>query len=386
MTSRRAIPVLVAAFAMLAGGSRFAAAQEVVVRRGMPAVVEPVIGVGIDGVLVGQRADGEGRRVPWDMVASVRGRFASDAAAHAAAAEASWRARTRLERGDLSGAEPMFESLEDRYAGRRGGMAQLVAGGLLLCRVARGANTLAVDPFLSYLEACEGDPLPRVIVRGGDATDPTDLTPIDDVTRLNPSLPPIWLATPAVQTWLRVQPRERTGRAAALAAIYRVSMQTEVGAATLPPEPASADDAVRLAYDMVAARAGDAPARSRARERLRTRLASEPAPAPWLAAWCRCAIGRSLRREPDDESRMLAVAELLAIPATLEHAAPYVTGVAMAEAALAMAESGDLRGAHAVRDRLADRFPGHPALDFEPLRRLPAAPAIPAAPVKGAKP
>ena len=64
------------------------------------------------------------------------------------------------------------------------------------------------------------------------------------------------------------------------------------------------------------------------------------------------------------------VGNAVAIPATLEHASPYVTGVAMADAALAMAASGDLRGANAVRRRLADRFPGHPALDFEPLLRL----------------
>ena len=83
---------------------------------------------------------------------------------------------------------------------------------------------------------------------------------------------------------------------------------------------------------------------------------------------------------------MLAVAELLAIPATLAHASPYVTGVAMADAALAMAASGDLRGANAVRRRLADRFPGHPALDFEPLRRLPASSPATAAAAKEATP
>lgn len=378
MTSRLAFHVVLATFAALGGMWRSAAAQEVVVRRGMPAVVEPVLGVGIDGVLVGASRDAEGRRVPWDMVASVQGRFASDAALHAAAAEASWRARTRLERGDLAGAEPLFESLQERYAGRRGAMAQLVMGGLLLCRVTRGANTLAVEPFLSYLEACEGDPSPRLIVRGGDASDPIDLTPIDEATRLNPSLPPMWLATPAVLTSLRLEPRARTGRAAVLGEIYRVAMQTEAGSATLPPEPANADDAVRLAWDIVAARAGDGPTRATARERLRLRVAAEPAPPPWMLAWCRCAIGRSLLREGDEESRMLAVAELLAIPATLEHASPYVTGVAMAEAALAMAAAGDLRGANAVRQRLAVRFPGHPALDFEPLLRLPPAPASPA--------
>jgi hypothetical protein len=386
MTSRLAFHVVFAAFAALGGAWRSAAAQEVVVRRGMPAVVEPVLGVGIDGVLVGASREVEGRRVPWDMVASVQGRFASDAALHAAAAEASWRARTRLERGDLAGAEPLFESLQDRYAGRSGAMAQLVTGGLLLCRVSRGANTLAVEPFLSYLEACEGDPSPRLIVRGGDASDPTDLTPIDEATRLNPSLPPMWLATPAVQTSLRLAPRARTGRAAVLGELYRVAMQAEAGTAAMPPEPANADDAVRLVWEVVAARAGDGATRAAARQRLRLRVAAEPAPPPWVAAWCRCAIGRSLLREGDEESRMLAVAELLAIPATLEHASPYVTGVAMADAALAMAASGDLRGANAVRRRLADRFPGHPALDFEPLRRLPASSPATAAAAKEATP
>ena len=384
MSSRLAIHFVFAAFAASGLWSRSGSAQEVVVRRGVPAVVEPVLGVGIDGVLVGRSRDEEGRRVPWDEVASVRGRFASDAALHAKAAESAWRARTRLERGDLGGAEPLFESLEDRYAGRRGAMAQLVAGGLVLCRVARGANALAVEPFLSYVEAREGDPSPRLIVRGADGADPIDLTPVDDVTGLNPSLPPIWLGTPAVQTALRLERRERTGRAAALAAIYQASMQTEAGTAVVPAEPGDADDAVRLAWEIVAARAGDAAARASARDRLRARLSSETAPPPWMAAWCRCAVGRSLLREGDAESRMVAVAELMVIPATLEHAAPYVTGVAMAEAALAMAEDGDLRGASVIRTRLADRFPGHPALDFEPLRRLPSPPP-PASP-RGAAP
>ena len=384
MTSRLAIHLALAAFVASALWSRPGAAQEVVVRRGVPAVVEPVLGVGIDGVLVGQSRDEEGRRVPWDAVAAVRGRFASDAALHAAAADASWRARTRLERGDMGGAEPLFESLEDRYAGRRGAMAQLIAGGLVLCRVARGANALAVEPFLSYVEAREGDPSPRLIVRGGEGIDPIDLTPLDELTGLNPSLPPIWLATPAVQTSLRLERRERTGRAAMLGAIYHASMQTEAGTAVMPAEPGDADDAVRLVWEIVAARAGDASTRASARDRLRARLSSETAPPPWMAAWCRCAVGRSLLREVDAETRMVAVAELLVIPATLEHAAPYVTGVAMAEAALAMAALGDLHGASVIRARLADRFPDHPALDFEPLLRL-ASPAA-ATSSKGATP
>lgn len=77
---------------------------------------------------------------------------------------------------------------------------------------------------------------------------------------------------------------------------------------------------------------------------------------------------------------MLGVAELLAVPAAFEHAVPYVTGVCMAEAAVAMHRSGDSKGAAAIRDRLVERFAGHPALDWEPLRGIGRTPvAAPAA-------
>jgi hypothetical protein len=77
---------------------------------------------------------------------------------------------------------------------------------------------------------------------------------------------------------------------------------------------------------------------------------------------------------------MLGVAELLAVPAAIEYAVPYLTGVCLAEAAVALHAQGDLKGAVAVRTRLIERFAGHPVMEWEAMRFAapPAKAALPA--------
>ena len=357
--------------AALAAGS--VCAQEVKVRRSIPAITDPVAGVGLDGVrisLPGPSVPGQpDPLLPWDQVASISGPFKESAAAFASIADTSWRARTRLERGDLAGAEPLFERLFPEYCGRRGPMGQLVCGGLLLCRIGRGATTSAVEPFLGFLNACEGDASPRVPTRTTSSSDPADYSPIDREWQLCPALPPIWLTGVALQTSVRSPWRTFPDRIGRLAELYRLSQACEFEEVTtqIPAMPDAADRSARLVWEIVASRAGDESTRLHAREVLRDRLAAaSPAPA-WMQAWCRCAIGRSLLREADDELRLLGIAELLAVPAAFEHAVPYVTGLCMAEAAVALAAMGNTKEAIVIRTRLSERFAGHPALEWEPL-------------------
>ena len=75
-----------------------------------------VVSMGVDGVEV------EGRGlIGWDRVRDVQGdraaTFENDFREYA---DKSWRARTRLERGDAVGAEPLFEELFQTYAWRPG--------------------------------------------------------------------------------------------------------------------------------------------------------------------------------------------------------------------------------------------------------------------------
>src|SRR5437667_402086 len=72
--------------------------------------------------------------ISWDRVASVEGELASAASPFLPAAEKLWRARSRLDRGDVVGAEPLFEELFPRCAGQRGATAAVASGGLLRCR------------------------------------------------------------------------------------------------------------------------------------------------------------------------------------------------------------------------------------------------------------
>jgi len=345
-----------------------------------------VVALDADGVTV-EGGDGSTRDVlGWERIAGVEGPLGAEAAAFARTADAAWRARARLDRGDIAGAEPLFEELFASYEGRRGPTSAGVAAGLLRCRLLRGAQTGAVAPWLAYLEAAgQGTPTAGVGAAVGAGV------VMDGPTGLVPALPPIWLDVASVRAFARTPASaEDGGRASAMGALYRAAARIEAGlGGTLPPEPTD-DAGLRLVWEVVASRGGDESLRTAAREALTARL-GRALPA-WTEAWCRVAIGRSLLKETAREARLLGVAELLELPARLEGASPYLTGVAMAEAAVALVGLDDVDGAVSVRADLQSRLPGHPALEWEPIRGWsgvdpaftqppPAEPVAPASPI-----
>jgi hypothetical protein len=302
-----------------------------------------------------------------------------------------WRARIRLERGDLHGAEPLFEKHARTYAGLEGPTAQALFGGLLLCRLARGAQVLSLDPWLYYVQSLDASGAPaRTILRGGESSDPSELIVIDSQTQLCPALPPIWLNSPA----LRVAPRRSvplSGRAAKLAMLYDASCRIEIpggGPSDLGPVPTD-DFSLTLCWHIVTSRAGDATSRKRSRDALGEILLSQPL--PWVQAWCRVAIGRSLTLEADEESRLLGVAELLTVPSVFAFASPYLTGVAYVQASVTLSELGDIAGAASVAAAFSKAMPGHPAGQWEPFavrfgRSVEANPPSSPSPLIGEKP
>lgn len=340
-------------------------------------------GVTVEAVAAAGGAAGGGapsRQVlGWDRVARVEGDLSAEAAAYAALATDAWRARARLERGDVAAAEPIFEALFVTQRGQTGPTAALVGGGLMRCRLERGAQVAAVGPWLAYVRAVDdGSGVPAGGGGGGGSGGGswmldrvTGRLVLDEASGLAPGMPPIWMATPAVRAAAGADARgDDAGRARVLADLYAASMRFEtdkaVGAAQLPPKPAASDDAAQFVWEIVAARAGGDELRKAARQSLRARLAR--ASAPWVEAWCRVAIGRSLLREADRDQQLLGVVELMHLPARLEGENPYLGGIALAEGAMAMLRLGDVDAAVRLRHDLFDRFPGHPATEFEPLR------------------
>lgn len=339
--------------------------------------------------------------VTWDRVLRVEGPRAEDAAPYMPLAQDAWRARARLERGDAISAEPLFEDLYVRTANHRGPTREVIAEGLMRCRLRRGAQIGAIGPWLALLDARAGG------AEGGA----TGIQPyarnwaeqaglgevLDRATGLAPALPPMWLDWPAVRQFAAQaatgqigepvgpppdSPPQAAGEAAAgpateyaaalsdlyhAAAAFEAGLQSEVPAVT---GRAASDPGVRLVRDIVAARAGDPQQRADARVNLRDRLAvlSRADDQPWLGAWLHVALGRSLLREPDEESQLLGIAELLTVPASPAYADthPYLAGLALADCARALAALGRHEQSIALRRELADRFSAHPATAILP--------------------
>lgn len=70
----------------------------------------------------------------------------------------------------------------------------------------------------------------------------------------------------------------------------------------------------------------------------------------------------------------------MSVPAAYQSASPYLAGIAMAQAAVALAELNDLAGARAIRAYIAEQLPGHPAMDWDRLQELDSKPPDPGSP------
>ncbi len=367
-------------------------------------VAVTIEGVRLGGVAApasGSTSGGPARTVAWDRVLRVEGEWSDEAAIFEALAERAWRARIRLARGDAVGAEPLLEELAEALAGRSGPTAAGVAIGLVRCRVERGGPVGAIPALVEFHRAggvrAGGEDL-SVWWLGAPGLVPTAPL-VDPITELCPDVPPIFVRLPGVQTLARtdlIGPVDATTEATpdprwrVLARLYLAAAGFEAGrTATLPPRPGDEDRPLAWMWDIVSSRVGDEQARAQARARLRSGLPQQTA--LWQEAWSRAAIGRSLLLEADAEQRWLGVAELLNLPARLGGEAPYVGGVAMAEAAVALATMGDPRGALRVKEDLLRRYPQHPALEWDPLVRItgqasPSAPQPPAGTVSAPSP
>jgi hypothetical protein len=141
---------------------------------------------------------------------------------------------------------------------------------------------------------------------------------------------------------------------------------------------------LRLVSAVVLARVGESDQRARARAVLQS--LTDARPEPWAEAWCRVALGRSLLREDDAERRLAGVLELLHIPARLAESDPYLLGLALAQAAVALRDMGDQASASRLFDEFSALPAEHPAWAWAPIRHWRRPPAGAATPDAGFSP
>ncbi len=239
----------------------------VVLRPGAPQVSGAVTDVSIDGVTL--LSSGRSRSIGLDWVADVSGEHGAAFRDLKKTADLAWRARARLERGDLVSAEPLLEELFRTYRGREGPTAAMVAAGLLRVRLAKGATTAAVPAFLEWRRVVSKDDS-LAAINPMDAESAVAIFSLDPATRLAPGLPPMWLETPSVHALAREQPE-----AEAVGAWYHAAARFECGLPVEMPAGEVTDPGIELVRLVVISRIGDDAQRSNAREQIRSRLLRE---------------------------------------------------------------------------------------------------------------
>lgn len=351
-----------------------AARADVVERRGSePSLDGEVRKIDDAGVTIRSESGAE-HFIAWDRIRSVKTndpKRRQEAAERAAVAEDLWRARSRIERGDMALAEPLMERLFQRYRGQTHETALVVAQGLLRCRLARGEHALAVVPALETAR----------LRRAGAATASYSmLSPVlDETTSLCATLPPAWAPSPLLTRLERdLAQYDAKGDevVAALAMLYRRAVveampkqaqndPAKSGAAD--PQAGEAREArplprhpgVELLAAMVDCRSGTAQSRHAAAERLSRQAPSLPA---WTEPWTRFHIGLAMLDEDDLEQHQLGLVNLLHVPARFSRVQPYLAGLALMQAAAALDRDGDADAAASLRAELQRSFPDHPAM------------------------
>ena len=150
-----------------------------------------------------------------------------------------------------------------------------------------------------------------------------------------------------------------------LANLYQHAAALVSGMGGAMPEVTSHDVGVRLVWDIVLAQSDDAGDRAAGRKAIRARLKNKPG--GWQAAWLDAALGRSLLLENDPEQLQRGVIELLRVRVVHAQDSPYLAGLALAQAAVALRGMGQVGPANLLRQELLDQFPGHPATVWDEI-------------------
>jgi hypothetical protein len=307
---------------LLFGGAGVAGEPSTLVRWSSP---EPIAGeimaMAEQGVEIRINEQVIPQMIPWFDVRNLTGPV-TGLGGYTQLAEVAWRAHVRLERGDYSGAEVLYEELADRYLWDVGGQSSDVSLGLIRCRLDRGDRVGAVEPFLSWLLASQ-----YFAPREWQDSDPIGF---DAQYGVFVDLPPVF--GPSVQGREldalpesdRITPRQRVLYGYYQLALNQSVHRTSDGRANLDRIKAVMRDldgrspGVEFFADMVVAQAHpDAQQRLAARASLERRIRAHTD--TWIELWARLGLGVSLLGEEGTQSNELGVIELIHVIVRLDH-------------------------------------------------------------------
>lgn len=336
---------------LLSSVAAWSPADTIHLRGGEGEVIGEIKSIDGSGIRL-QLAEGTTRAIPWDQIRDI------DAPAHqvlastyASRAAKLFRARSRVVRGDYAMAEPLLAELFDPGAAAATETNLVIAQGLLRCRLARGANTQAVVPFLQASRWMEA---------GATLTgDVAQVPVIDAATGASEHLPPVFIGGTSTQVLRRALENldvGTDGKVAGWRDLYLYALSPRGG----PMSPPAHADVI--AWDMVAAIDADPDVRAAARARLSEALKEEGLPS-WRETWARFALGRSLLQESSPMQRQRGMLQAATVVATAGRTQPFLAGIALRLMADHEADSGRHDTAAWLEAELRQTMPGHPLLD-----------------------
>ncbi|MBC8523547.1 hypothetical protein H8D29_06430, partial [PVC group bacterium] len=136
----------------------------------------------------GLRIQSEGKELqellPWHSIQSITREVSSPSLdEHLQMGKMLFRAKSRLLRGDITLAAPLFEEAFLKLKSSSGKDAYLATEGLLRCKIAKGDIEGAIEPWFCCIVHLKNE-LPKPF--------PTLIEVIDSETLLCPNLPPVW--------------------------------------------------------------------------------------------------------------------------------------------------------------------------------------------------
>ncbi len=330
-------------------------------RFGLPPLKGRIMRVDEAGLVI-RETGGASTAVSWDRVRAVRQerheRQDPRLEGWLRQGERMWRARTRLERGDVVLAEPLFRELFGDTRGRSHAGARLVAEGLLRCRLTRGDQAGAVLPALEVIR----------LHRAGIESDAYRTLPavLDEKHELVPALPPAWQPAAgdlALVSALEQYDAQGDAVVAQLAFRYRQIAARQAGhdivAPRAHPNAAETDRhaGLQLVRLLIDAHDDDAERREESRRRMRERMEEAD---DWVEAWLLFHMGGSLLGEDGVCRKQRGLVYLMHLPARFSGLQPYLAGLALDRAREGAEQLNMTELADRLRTELERNWSNHP--------------------------
>ena len=287
-----------------------------------------------DGLRITKGAEEEQIVLPWHTVRFIESeKVSASFDSHLSRGELLWRAKSRLLRGDINLALPLFEEACIQLKNSDGADAFLAAEGLLRCQVAFGNVDQSLLPWLltlKHYENNEQSPFPT-------------LAPIlDKDTLLCPYLPPVWstlVIKNTLSTFSGSQPKLNEITAVLLNG-SNAKAQSFQGAHFL--------QTMYILMD---------PVHPNYRETL-NELDESKVLVTWKVAWATYATAIGLlKQEEEQDAAMLKFAQVASTYGTKN---PWIAGAAMATLADQLDKQGLTKASANVRAEMKRVFPNHP--------------------------